>query len=73
MERTYPSNPRWEQLLAVRREFERPAVTIPKLIDRNFRPRELSERAMRFAEALALDVGWSGISDARARRAARIH
>lgn len=73
MERTHPSNSRWEQLLAVRREFEGPIVTLPKLIDRNFRPREASPRTVRFAEALALDVGWSGISDARARRAARTH
>jgi hypothetical protein len=73
MERTNSYNLRWEQLLAVRREFDRPVVTLPRLIDRDFRPREISERTMRFAEALALDVGWSGISDARARRAARMN
>ncbi len=71
MESTSPSNSRWQQLLAVQGELEQSMITLPELVDRDFKPRKVSARTVRFAQALACDVGWSGISEARARRAAR--
>lgn len=73
MESTHSSDSRWAQVLAVQSELESSRVTLPKLVGRDRKPREASPRAVRFAEALALDVGWSGISDARARRTARFN
>lgn len=73
MESTHSSDSRWAQVLAVQSEFQGPRVTLPKLIGRDRKPREASERTVRFAEALAFEVAWSGISDARARRSARFN
>jgi hypothetical protein len=71
MESTNPSDSRWQQVLAVQGEFEQSMITLPELVDRDFKPRKVSARTVRFAQALAFDVGWSWISEARARRAAR--
>jgi hypothetical protein len=71
MQRTGSSDSRWQQVIAVQNEFEQSMVTLPQLVDRDFKPRQASPRAVRFAQALAFDVAWSGISEARARRAAR--
>jgi hypothetical protein len=73
MESSPSDEARWRQLMAVHGELEQSMVTLPKLVGRDFRPREASPRTVRFAQALALDVAWSGISEARARRAARVH
>ncbi|HKJ36631.1 MAG TPA: hypothetical protein VKA36_08705 [Solirubrobacterales bacterium] len=73
MERTQSSDSRWRQVIAVQSELEQSMVTLPELVDRDFKPRKVSARTVRFAQALAFDVGWSGISEARARRAARVH
>lgn len=65
------SDVRWQQLAALRDELERPAVVVPICVSRiDGKPRELSPRAMRFAEALSFSDGWSRISDARSRRLA---
>lgn len=71
MERTDASDSSWQQVMAVQGDLERSRVTLPELIDRDFKPRQASPRTVRFAQALAFDVAWSGISDARAKRAAR--
>lgn len=73
MESTHTSDSRWAQVLAVQNEFDQSMITLPELVDRDFKPRQASERTVRFAEALAFDVAWSGISEARARRAARFN
>jgi hypothetical protein len=65
------SNARWEDLAAIRDELDQPAVVVPICVSRlDGRPHELSPKARRFAEALSFSDGWSGISDARNRRAA---
>ena len=71
MERTESNDSRWQQVIAMQRDFEQSMITLPALVDRDFRPRKASPRAVRFAQALAFDVAWSGISDARERRAGR--
>jgi hypothetical protein len=65
------SNARWDDLAALRDEIDQPAVVVPNRVSRlDGRRHELSPKAMRFAEALSFNDGWSGISDARSRRAA---
>ncbi|MGB2852573.1 MAG: hypothetical protein WBB30_05145 [Solirubrobacterales bacterium] len=71
MERTESNDSRWQQVIAMQNDFEQSMITLPALVDRDFRPRKASPRAVRFAQALAFDVAWSGISDARERRAGR--
>lgn len=64
------SNARWEDLAALRDELDQPAVVVPICVSRlDGRRRELSPKAMRFAEALSFTDGWTGISDARRRAA----
>lgn len=61
------SNARWEQISAVSAEIDS-AVVVPICVSRlDGRRHELSPRAMRFAEALSFDDGWSRITDARNR------
>lgn len=65
------SNARWQEIAALRAEVDQPAVVVPICVSRlDGRPHELSPKARRFAEALSFNDGWSGISDARSRRAA---
>jgi hypothetical protein len=65
------SNARWDQIAAMSDEVGRPAVVVPICVSRlDGRRHELSPRAMRFAEALSFTDRWSGISDARNKRAA---
>lgn len=71
MERTESNDALWQQVVAMQNELEQSMITLPALVDREFRPRRASPRAVRFAQALAFDVAWSGISDARERRATR--
>jgi hypothetical protein len=57
--------------MAVRAEAERAPTVLPELRRRpGDAPREPSVRAVRFAEALAVSTSWTGISEARRRRAA---
>ena len=71
MERTESNDSRWQQVIAMQNDFEQSMITLPALVDRDFRPRKASPRAVRFAQAVAFDVAWSAISDARERRARR--
>lgn len=71
MERTESNDALWQQVVAMQNELEQSMITLPALVDREFRPRRASPRAVRFAQALAFDVAWSGISDARERRLTR--
>jgi hypothetical protein len=66
------SNARWRDLAAIREEIDdQSAVVVPICVSRlDGRRHELSPKARRFAEALSFTDGWSGISDARHRRAA---
>ena len=68
---TTESNASFDQLAALREEFEAPAVVVPICVSRlDGKPHELSPRARRFAEALSFSDGWSRISEARSRRLA---
>lgn len=65
------SNAKWQQLASLRDDLDRGAVVVPICVSRlDGRPRELSPKAMRFAEALSFSDGWSRISEARNRRMA---
>ena len=65
------SDARWQALAAVREELESSAVVVPICVSRlDGKRHELSPKARRFAEALAVSDGWSRISDARNRRLA---
>jgi hypothetical protein len=62
---------RWNQLAAVRDEVAGTAVVVPICVSRlDGKPHRLSPKAMRFAEALSFNDGWSRISEARNRRLA---
>jgi hypothetical protein len=65
------SNAKWHQLAALRDDLDQSAVVVPICVSRlDGRPRELSPKAMRFAEALSFSDAWSRISEARSRRLA---
>ena len=61
----------FDQLAALRDEFEASAVVVPICVSRiDGKPHELSPKAKRFAEALSFSDAWSRISEARNRRLA---
>ena len=63
------SNERWQELIDLREEFEQGDAVLPTRISAiDGRRIEASPEAIRFAEALAFNAGWSGISEARRRR-----
>ena len=65
------SGSRWDGLVALREEFDRQAVTIPKFRSRiDGKPRNPAAKTVRLAEALAVDASWTRITDARNRRLA---
>ena len=65
------SDARWQELAAVREDLESSAVVVPICVSRlDGKPHELSPKARRFAEALAVSDAWSRISEARHRRLA---
>jgi hypothetical protein len=67
------SNERWQELVDLREEFEHGDAILPTRISAiDGRRLEASPEAIRFAEALAFNAGWSGISEAR-RRSSRRH
>jgi RNase H-fold protein (predicted Holliday junction resolvase) len=63
-------NTAWEQIAAIREEFERDQVVVPIRRNVDGRPRELSPKAREFAEALAFSDSWSRIPSRRRRMAA---
>jgi hypothetical protein len=61
----------FDDLAAIRDELDDQAVVVPICVSRlDGKPRELSPKARRFAEALSFSESWSRIDDARRRRAA---
>lgn len=62
------SNERWRELARLREDLDHGDTVLPMRISGVDGSRiEASPRAVRFAEALAFNAGWSGISDARRR------
>ena len=63
-----PSNDRWQELIDLRDGLDRDNTVLPMRISGiDGRRVEASPRALQFAQALAIDAGWSGISEARRR------
>lgn len=62
------SNERWQELAELREDLDHGDTVLPMRISGIDGTRvEASPRALRFAQALAFNAGWSGISDARRR------
>jgi hypothetical protein len=59
---------RWQDLVDLREDLESDNTVLPMRISGvDGRRREASPRALKFAQALAFNAGWSGISEARRR------
>jgi len=64
-----PSNDRWQELIDLHEGLEHGDTVLPTRISAiDGRRIEASPKAVRFAEALAFNAAWSGISDARRKR-----
>ena len=62
------SRERWQELIELREGLEQGDTVLPMRISGIDGHRiEASPRALRFAQALAVNAGWSGISEARRR------
>ena len=62
------NNDRWRQLMSVQEDLDHAETVLPMRISGiDGSQLESSPRAIRFAEALAFNARWSGISDARRR------
>ena len=66
------SDAKWEQLASLRDELDRRRTSSSRSASAALdgKPHELSPKARRFAEALAVSDGWTRITDARSRRLA---
>jgi len=63
-----PSRDRWQELVSLREDLDQDEAVLPVRISAVDGSRiEASPQAVRFAQALAFNAGWSGISDARRR------
>ncbi len=63
-----PSRDRWQELVSLHEDLDQENTVLPTRISGVDGSRiEASPRAVRFAQALAFNAGWSGISDARRR------
>lgn len=63
------SNDRWQDLVDLHQDFEHGDAVLPTRISSIDGSRiEASPRAVRFAEALAFNAAWSGITEARRKR-----
>ena len=59
---------RWQELIDLHEGMEGPRATLPmRLNSIDGSQIAASPKAVKFAQALAFDAGWSGISDARRR------
>lgn len=59
---------RWQELIDLREDLDQGHAVLPMRISGiDGSQIEASPKAVRFAQALAFDAGWSGISDARRR------
>jgi len=66
------SNDRWQDLVDLHQDFEHGDAVLPTRISSIDGSRiEASPRAIRFAEALAFNAAWSGITEARRKRQRR--
>jgi len=64
-----PSNDRWQDLVDLHEDLEHGDTILPTRISAIDGSRiEASPKAVRFAEALAFNAAWGGISEARRRR-----
>ena len=62
------SENRWQELVDLHEDLEESHTVLPMRISGVDGSRlEASPKALRFAQALAFDAGWSGIEDARRR------
>jgi hypothetical protein len=62
------SNERWSDLVDLREDLESDNTVLPMRISGvDGSRRAASPRALKFAQALAFNAGWSGISEARRR------
>lgn len=62
------SNDRWRELIDLREDLDQGDTVLPMRISGIDGHRIVaSPRALQFAQALAFNAGWSGISDARRR------
>lgn len=62
------SNDRWRDIVDLREDLESDNTVLPMRISGiDGSRREASPRAREFAQALAFNAGWSGISEARRR------
>lgn len=62
------SNDRWQELVSLREDLDHGETVLPMRISGiDGSQVEASPRALRFAQALAINARWSGISDARRR------
>lgn len=62
------SRDRWRELVSLREDLDQGDAVLPVRISGVDGSRiEASPQAIRFAQALAFNAGWSGISDARRR------
>ncbi len=62
------SRDRWRDLVSLREDLDQGDAVLPVRISAVDGSRiEASPQAVRFAQALAFNAGWSGISDARRR------
>lgn len=59
---------RWQELIDLREDLDQGHAVLPMRISGiDGSQIKASPRAVKFAQALAFDAGWSGISDARRR------
>jgi hypothetical protein len=64
----HSSNDRWRELVDLSGDLESDNTVLPMRISGvDGSRREASPRALKFAQALAFNAGWSGISEARRR------
>ncbi|MEO7197101.1 MAG: hypothetical protein ABIZ50_01365 [Solirubrobacterales bacterium] len=63
-----PHNDRWQELADLRDDLDHGDTVLPMRISSVDGSRiKASPKALRFAEALAFNAGWSGIAEARRR------
>ena len=67
MEATPSDDSRWQEIMSVAGNDDN-LVILPHLVNRDDQsPRQASPKTVRFAEALAFEDHWSGITDAKRR------
>ena len=68
MEATPADDSRWEEIMAIQGDPENNLVLLPEFTSRvDAKPRQASPKTVRFAEALAFDDAWAGITEVQRR------